>query len=253
MQQNNELNSKTIKSDLNSTYKTEAYKETKLFRHCFIVLNQDGTVLKAVRSPSLTDSELFLAPMPNTIANDEKFTHAYVVVNGTYINSAGTFEKVQVIIMRGFCGKDSAHDTLYQFSKKSYFTDLLNEMGIKLDNFYYSGECKSDLSIKGIKAIIGLPLANIQFNTKGSKSDVFKTPTIKDETPPELISYIPRGCFSLHSEYDKHLILQAPNMDKLSIPSLVQLSFFNNKDQNIDLDFKALTLSSRDKPNAPVI
>ena len=253
MQTNNELDSKTIKSELTSTYKTESYKEAKLFRHCFIVLNQDGTVLKAARSTSTNDSEIFLSPMPNTIANNEKFTHAYIVINGTHINSAGTFEKVQIIVMRGFCGKDSAHGTLYQSSKKPCFTDLFNEMGIKLDDFYYSGECKSDLSIKEIKAMIGLPLASIQFNTKGSKSEVFKTPTIQDEALSALISYIPKGCFSLHSEYDKHLVLQTPSRDKLSSSSLVELSFFSKKDQNNDLGFEALTLSSEDKPNAPVI
>ncbi|STX28894.1 Uncharacterised protein [Legionella beliardensis] len=172
----------------------------------FIVLNEIGIVIGA--SSKLEDkNEPFLVSKNGIIPSEDGSTHAYIVINAQLRNQSNQIANVQVVVMRGFIGKDSSHTFLFQsvVSNAYKLQNVLKKHGITIDSrdYYFSGECQSLLKVSDVQSMIGQPLKGITFNTKGTITDRFKK-----SDGPELTSYIPKSCLTLHSKHDEHLKLR---------------------------------------------
>ncbi|WP_131781664.1 hypothetical protein [Legionella gresilensis] len=216
-----------------------------------IIFNENGIVIGANRKNHLNNTsdfekEQFLVPIgKDLISTDcsERYTHAYVVVNAQWEFKPNEFEKVQILIMRGVRidhGKVvSEHDSLWRTARaalKSFFKKHHIELA---NDLLFSGECKSALLVKDMKNILGMLLTGFIINTKGTKTNYFKTPIFKgskvdpevDLPPPVLTSYIPEENMKRSNEFDQQLQLDSPEERlkylKTFIKTLLDHSFFS--------------------------
>ncbi|STX28895.1 Uncharacterised protein [Legionella beliardensis] len=190
-------------------------EEVGLREHCFIILNEMGTIIGAGRKPEDGNDESFLVSKNNIIPSTDQSTHAYIVIKAEreiIINGDRQKEALQIVAMRGFIGKDSAHNSIYTYLTKmklSNFKAFLDRKNIKMEtDYYFSGECQSKLTIGEIQKMIGHTLTNITFNSKGTATERYQS-----RTSPPIISYIPESCMStheVHKKFDKYLKLHGP-------------------------------------------
>ncbi|STY28423.1 Uncharacterised protein [Legionella wadsworthii] len=228
--------------NLENFYNFEAFEGVKGLS--FLVLNKDGTLLKAGRKmgPEEDDESPFLILSEGMTAGENEFTHGYIVVNATCSHPGlpPEMQNVQILLMQSFVGenKDSAHSGITFYLNlpriKKIFAPF--EYDVKVD-FHFSGECKSKLTVGYIRNNIGRTLHDMFFNTKGTKTEEFKI----EGTKKELTSYIPERCMVLDNEYDRHLILNA---------SKTKVTFFINPDPGKGTD---ADISNASTPSPSII
>ncbi|WP_131783360.1 hypothetical protein [Legionella gresilensis] len=191
-----------------NTIESKYYTENIPKEYSFIILQEDGTVIGAGRCKANDEEDKsFLAPKDNIIPNmKDNTTHAFIILEGKYKNDI----PVQILLIRGFIGKDSGHTGIFDLSKTIPFKKIYQAYNITIENhpsaYKLSGECGSDILIDMMKNMLSHSLKGIRFNTKGSQTtNKYRYP---DSAPVSI--HIPETLIIYDPVHDKHIKLHGP-------------------------------------------
>ncbi|STX51439.1 Uncharacterised protein [Legionella busanensis] len=182
-------------------------------RISFIVLNKNGIIEYAGIFKSSSDGDSFLLKQKNPYTGPNKFAYAYIVFTGEDENN----NPVQIVFTLGIMNYgDSNHPGVRMFAQKvAQYLEIELKIKVHKKEYVYTGECtldlptgKTDLTIDDMETMVGEKLRYLQFNLKGTKSNLSYT----GEGKPTLVTYLPRECILLSNEHTtaKGLRLSTP-------------------------------------------
>ncbi|STX51477.1 Uncharacterised protein [Legionella busanensis] len=139
-----------------NTIESRYYTENIPKEYSFIILQENGSVIGAGRCKANDEEDnSFLAPKDNIIPNTkDNTTHAFIILEGKYKNNI----PVQILLIRGFIGKDSGHTGIFNLSNTTPFKKIYQAYNITIENFAsaykLSGECSSEILVEMMKNML---------------------------------------------------------------------------------------------------
>ncbi|MCP0914351.1 MULTISPECIES: hypothetical protein [Legionella] len=170
----------------------------------YLVADQQGKLLQ-VGHNAHDDPAAALLPSTTVEPNEAGFTHAYVV----YPCRFKEILDAQIIFLKAFTKQGSSHGgfgLIFNLARKkpSWSHNFVNlEFSPQEENQIFSGECRSALTLSGVKQMLGHDLTNIDFNLRGSRTDMYR------ESSEELLSYIPASLIIGDETYDVNIVYHA--------------------------------------------